>query len=353
MEAISGNNYEIWFMDYLDGRLDDGQLSQLLDFLEANPRLKEELQGLSGARLTLEEEKFPAIGSLYKTPSDIPGISSDDQLCIARMENDLAPAEVAAFDQRLENEPALSKRFSSFQFTKLRPDSILFPFKSNLRHKTRFMAPWVLTVVSAAAIVVLALILWPRSENGGSEMAGQTAKSSILDEPKDLTPATSVSTEPSKIIASVTRKRDPGAIKINEGSLIPGRDTIPMKSLSHKNPDIRISIPDPVRTPVVLASVFTYSALITIPDERYLTLPQYALQLFREKVLGADPVMVRKTRFTLWEVAGAGVDKINLLAGTEMKLNREYDASGQILAVSFNSRLLDVETPIRTPENKE
>jgi hypothetical protein len=87
---------------------------------------------------------------------------------------------------------------------------------------------------------------------------------------------------------------------------------------------------------------------LSIPSpEDVLTLPQLALQLFRSKVLGQDPGLVKKTRFSMWEVAGAGVDKINALAGTDMKLGREYDDNGQILAVSFNSRLLDVAAPVR------
>jgi len=83
-----------------------------------------------------------------------------------------------------------------------------------------------------------------------------------------------------------------------------------------------------------------------MPDDA-MTVPQYALQLFREKILGQDVKQVKKTRFSMWEVAGAGVNKINSIAGTQMKLNREYDSKGDLLAVSFNSRLLDVEAPVR------
>lgn len=353
MEAITGNNYEIWFLDYLDGRLDDGQLSQLLDFLEANPQLKEELQGITGVRLTIEEEKFPAIGSLLKSHSDIPGISADDRLCIARLENDLTAAEAAAFEERIHNEPALGRTYASFQFTKLRPEVLLFPYKADLRHKTRFLAPWVLTVVSTAAIVVLALILWPQGTQNVTDLPEQNGKTAIMEDHRDLAPAGPGYADPEKLIASVSRKKNPAANIDNPVTVVPVRDTVPINSLGKKNPDIRISMPDPVRTPVVFASVFANPSILAIPDEKYLTLPQYALQLFREKILGEDPVLVRRTRFSMWEVAGAGVDKINVLAGTEMKLNREYDASGQILAVSFNSRLLDVETPIRTPENNE
>jgi len=125
-----------------------------------------------------------------------------------------------------------------------------------------------------------------------------------------------------------------------------------MKSLTRKYPLSGPRIPDPMRTKVLYASNYPSAAFQTMPLEDALTVPQYALQLFREKILGQDPKQVRETRFSMWEVAGAGVNKINFLAGTQMKLNREYDLEGDIVAVSFNSRLLDVEAPIRAQEDK-
>jgi hypothetical protein len=98
----------------------------------------------------------------------------------------------------------------------------------------------------------------------------------------------------------------------------------------------------------MLASVSRPGTEPVVATGRALTIPQYALQLFRERILGEDRQLVKRTRFSMWEVAGAGVNKINDLTGTKMKLNREYDSKGDILAVSFNSRLIDVESPVKT-----
>jgi hypothetical protein len=128
----------------------------------------------------------------------------------------------------------------------------------------------------------------------------------------------------------------------------PVRESSPMTRITHKSTISGPRIPDPQSVRMLYASNFTLPGERPLTTDDALTLPQYALQLFREKVLGEERTLVRRTRFSLWEVAGAGVDKINSLAGTKMKLNREYDAKGDLLAVSFNSRLIDVESPVRS-----
>ncbi len=158
---------------------------------------------------------------------------------------------------------------------------------------------------------------------------------------------------PAKHIAAVERKKVP-ALQLNALAADSAvREFIPMHALTPASSPFQISIPDPMKTPVLFASIFPQPYISTLPDEEYLSLPQYALQVFREKVLGQDPMMVKKTRFSLWEVAGAGVSRINEIAGSDMKLNRAYDSNGEIVAVSFSSRLVDLETPVRLPANKQ
>jgi hypothetical protein len=64
-------------------------------------------------------------------------------------------------------------------------------------------------------------------------------------------------------------------------------------------------------------------------------------------VLGQDPDLVKQTRFSMWEVADAGINKISSIVGSDAQLNRQYNKDGSVVAVSFNSRLMDVEAPVR------
>ena len=334
MESLTRNNYEIWFLDYLDDQLSNDQLDTFLDFLELNPDLKEELRGVSEISLKAGDETVDIREILLKTPDDIPGISAIDQLCIARMENDLTPEEAEKFDARLTEDARLEKNYTAFRLTRLDPaDKVIYPFKKDLIKKTRTLTPWIITAVSAAAILVFALLVWPTEEESaaGSQQLAATsmpAKEVVIPaqaKPEAGTP--SLTTESAKSTST--------------------REAMPMNRLTHRTSIIGPKIPEPQSTKLLYAS--NYQPVIKIPaaSENILTLPQYALQLFREKILGEDRQLVRKTRFSMWEVAGAGVNGINSLAGTKMKLDREYDTDGTILAVSFNSKLVDVESPIR------
>ena len=61
---ITRDNYESFFMDYLEGNLEENLIDQFLDFLKQNPDLKEELHLFEEVSLPVEyivvqEKKSP------------------------------------------------------------------------------------------------------------------------------------------------------------------------------------------------------------------------------------------------------------------------------------------------------
>jgi len=353
MESLNINNYEIWFLDYLDGNLSNEQLDTLLDFLEQHPELKEELRSISGVCLVAGHETFSDKKSLLKDSSDIPGISSEDQLCIARMENDLAPEEARLFDARLDKDLNLLANYTAFCKTRLNPvDAVVFPDKGSLRKKTVFLSPWIITAISSAAVLFLVWFLWPhQQETDGPVVAKVEQPAAVVQsetrEPKletrDSKPETREAKPETRNPRRETRNPEPMTNQVQPVQ----RETMIMNPLASKAALAGPRIPDEYDIKLLYASNVRIPVIIPAQQEDALTIPQFALRLFREKILGQDRQQVKETQFSLWEVAGAGVNKFNSLAGTNMKLNREYDSKGDILAVSFNSRLLDVESPVR------
>jgi hypothetical protein len=370
-EDINRNNYETWFIDYLDGRLSDEQETMLQEFLRKNPDLKAELDGISGFSLSSPDgetmdDDFRS--RLLKTPEDIPGISTLDQLCIARMEDDLSEDGIRAFDARLAEDEKLEARYEAFRHTRLQADmEVVYPGKKDLLHKTRVLTPWIITAFSSAAILVLALILWPRyQEPAADRLAGVDAAGTEAPALKPDTTAAEPATKPSAVLPEpIAPARDlrlaaaEPARKVSRAKTyreaageapektVEQRHFVPMESLARSVRLTGVRIPEPQNDRLLLASAFPSGITSTTANEA-LTVPQYALRLFRERVLGEDRSVVKKTRFSVWEVAGAGVKKINDLAGTKMKLSREYDDQGDLLAISFNSKLVDIERPVRS-----
>ncbi len=212
---ITRENYEPFFLDYLEGNLEESMIDQFLDFLELNPDLKEELQLFDNIHLPEEQIAFSGKQHLYKSAPDEK--SAFEIKTIACMEGDLKEEERKSFETYLAGHPELQKEYELFGKTRLIADTgIKFPQKQKLYRKsgTTIVFNW---VARAAAVIVL---LWginslfqTESEKVGTNIIPEIA----LVEPQ-AKPA-EIKTEPEKIIQS-TEIAQNSAVKINRNPAI-------------------------------------------------------------------------------------------------------------------------------------
>jgi hypothetical protein len=130
---INRENYEIFFMDYLDGQLSSEQLEALDLFLENNPDLKEELEDLSGFKLKAGEHTFPDKALLKKTP-DLPEVNKDNiqAYLLHQLEGNLNKDERAKLTAFLTLHPNFSQEKEIWAQTKLSADESIKMDKSSL-----------------------------------------------------------------------------------------------------------------------------------------------------------------------------------------------------------------------------
>lgn len=153
--TITRDNYEPFFLDFLEGNLEEDQIDQFLDFLELNPDLKEELQLLENMTLPEEQVIFSGKERLYKSSDDVKSVTESKM--IAYLEGDLDSNERKSFESWLAGHPELKKEYEFFSKTRLIPDpTVKYPEKRNLYRKSgnKIILTW---VVRAAAVIVL---LW-------------------------------------------------------------------------------------------------------------------------------------------------------------------------------------------------
>ena len=98
---ISRENYESFFLDYLEGKLKESQIDEFLDFLEQNQDLKDELHQFENIHLLEEQIIFTDKGKLYKSVSDQTVIHENK--LVAFMEGDLEREERQGFETYLAN----------------------------------------------------------------------------------------------------------------------------------------------------------------------------------------------------------------------------------------------------------
>jgi hypothetical protein len=162
---ISRDNYEPFFLDFLEGNLKVDQIDQFLDFLNQNPDLKEELQLFESVNLPEEEFIFSGKMQLYRRIADQK--SETENRVIAYLEGDLSSEDQILFQQELASHPELKKEYDLFDKTRLIADTrITYSGKRNLHRKsgTVKVMNWV-TRVAAVMVLVWGITSLFQSEN--------------------------------------------------------------------------------------------------------------------------------------------------------------------------------------------
>lgn len=163
MTRINRNNYEVFFVDYLDKTLDPETLVEVETFLKENPDLENELAGLNSVSIPEELRSCPDKQLLYKSNYDEK--ESFQNACVASIEGDLSSVEKNHFEQFLRQHPELNNEVLLFSKTKLEPDrSIVFGNKNLLYHHSIRTITWYKIAAVAAtltAIVAIAGLVGP------------------------------------------------------------------------------------------------------------------------------------------------------------------------------------------------
>ena len=135
---INRNNYEIWFLDYYEGRLSREQVAALMAFLELHYDLKEEFDNFENISLPPAKDiVFDAKDSLKKIPViTVGGINEKnyEEFFIGEMEGDLSKEQSEQLVTFLKKNPSLKKEYDLFGKTKIAPDeTIKFNAKQSLK----------------------------------------------------------------------------------------------------------------------------------------------------------------------------------------------------------------------------
>ncbi len=181
---INTGNYEVFIIDYLDGKLGTVETAQLLLFLENNPRLKEEFDDLKTMTVTPPLTESFGFNESLKQPFDADAINltadNYQHYFIASVEGDLSSAGRDQINQFLNEHPELVSEYKLYNLTKLVPDiKVRYP-----EHKTLIVAPkrvymrYYYTSAIAASMLLL-ITIWLRMTPGTDNKLNDTLRHSI------------------------------------------------------------------------------------------------------------------------------------------------------------------------------
>jgi hypothetical protein len=158
---INRNNYEQYFIDHMDGRLDASLIVEFNHFLDLNPDLKAELESFENIDVNIDESfTFSEKDSLKKevilSTTHI-NVANFENYFIASFEGDLSEVEQVELSSFLNLNPALQSQFDLFGISKASFDaSITFADKKSLKkYPLLILRNWYKPIGIAASLILL------------------------------------------------------------------------------------------------------------------------------------------------------------------------------------------------------
>jgi hypothetical protein len=157
---ITRENYEIWFLDFMEGRLNRQETEEVRTFMSQHPDLADEMENIVPPLFSDPEMHFPGKEKLKKDQFEDPEIL--EHSIIARMEGDLNEAENYSLDAWLTHHPEKRQLVKLYENTRLKPDlDLVFPDKAKLKKKSTLRVVWIRVASIAAVLLMLFFLFQP------------------------------------------------------------------------------------------------------------------------------------------------------------------------------------------------
>lgn len=350
MNNITLDNYEAFFLDYQEGKLNSEQLSELSLFLVLHPELKAELKDYSEIQLQPPAKTFTKKTQLKKFSFDEIQVNSSnfEDFCIANLEKILSPEKTKELQKFYKSNPDFQKDFEVYQKLVLVPDKHLqYLAKKDLYHKTVVPVNYYrvgITIASIAAGVALLLGFYLYLSTSQQNINSSKSENlTVLTQPKN-----EVKT-PYQPKIQIKDKIKP-SIKIRSVKTSDSVETIIAEAQDHmaveRDSSIKVSIPA-CHLEGMQLSFNNLKEMNAEPTLQARTNAEYSIYStankvisdVEEKIASIDLNNERK-KFSLIKIAQAGIKGINKITDSNMTLTEKTDSTGNVLALTFESRLI-------------
>ena len=331
---INRENYETYFIDYLDGQLPVEQIDDLIEFLRSNPDLAEELKGLDSVKLIPAEKPNHKWDHLKKT--DVDRIPEFDMQCIRFIEDEMGVPEKEQFLNSVNQSVEKKRTLGLFQMTRFTADpNEKYEAKNRLKKK---LVPMYTYWVAAAAVWILAIVFWfstPRSVQLQPEVVVQSRPEPIplqVEEPKPelivVKPIFKSIQEP------ILEKNVDNDVNVAEKEPVRSEE-VPAFMASRKAGLIEIPF-----SPVELAVGTTVTRLNTKDYSLHRNMPQ----------LLADEINSFEPRTKLNQLTDRLLGSIKRMSNDQF--DYENDGNGKVTKIEFSSKLLAFSVPIGSGDDE-
>lgn len=348
---ITINNYEAYFLDYLEGNLNSEQLSELSLFLSLHPELTCELESAKIIPLPNDDHIYQYKNSLKKLDFESSTISNNnfDDFCIAYYETILTPEKAQELITFSNKNNTYKTRFKSFKDLKLKPQlSIQFGQKRKLYHKAihpNFISSYILRIGTVAALITVIMIILIETNTGDPK---KTLTNVIPKPPAKI--------ERSHVVDADAPKKEEQKSKEHFKSIFiaklkkENKDTSDYPGLHRTHRDDEslalLNVPEikPIENPLTLKikpyEPSSESLKISEDNTRLNSTAETAWEKLKKEVVNFDHFKDSRGNLSLIKLVEAGVTGISKITESNMSVKEKTDSTGKVTAYSFNSDVI-------------
>ncbi len=354
---ITRKNYEAYFVDYLEGKLDENLVNHFLEFLQENPDLKQELKLFESASVVPDDTTFSKKEKLYKEKLDLE--DEFNSAAVDRIEGNISPKGKRELDVYLSKHPEKEEDLRLFSHTILKADeNIRFAKKDKLYRKSgrKVVLYWTGRV---AAILILALAIFSLIDRNDltlapeNQMAGveeKTGEKEVIPKEKQTQEPTqaeelAASTQPAKdapvkkVIVKpehkqvTPEKKESKSIRENHLGRLEEKEMVAER--------IPVEIPEQMRTLTASINVQQPRA-----DLGIMTLVYPPLETDDEHLLTDN----LKGKISLSKITKAGLNIVTSISNE--RFTYETNNDGKVTEYNYESRLLAFSIPSSKPDKE-
>jgi hypothetical protein len=338
---ITSENYESFFIDYIEGNLPESMIDQFLDFLNQNPDLKEELHLFEEVNLLEEQVVFQEKEQLYKSAAD--ESHRLETSVVAYMEGDMGVNENKIFEAYLAVHPELKKEYDLFGKTRLIPDSkIIFPEKRKL-HRKSGIAIGMAWMARAAAVLVLVWGINSVIQTQNTQGLGKRKQELAEVSPKPVSTIKEAGSGKSNQVTSFSmRNKSEKAKTIQEQTKVEPEEKLPLQSDSTDRDLTALAQINPISVKLDQGSTESQLAFSHPVNLERINEPKNIMSVeeflaYRAKKVGKEGL------FSAQRIARLGLNLASEISGKRIGYKMK---DGKITSVGFESKLMAFSIPL-------
>ena len=355
---IKRENYEIWAIDYLEGKLSTSEIALLMAFLADNPDLADELDNIRDNQIIPDSKVASTNFNFLKKKFGDISLDSHcfEEFCIAYHEGDLNNEDQEKLMEYIGLDTSKQKLFETYKNLRVQPnESIVFQNKAALKKTAIIPTVWtrkriiqLSSSIAAAALVLFALNYSYIGMFDSTNTLTNTAQLSNKLVKQDSIQSIHVNPEIISMVNKYTTTinvpvEDDKPILISQRLIKEVVDTSEWLDIFIPISRIEInSIPTNNNEPAIVFNRSNYSSYYRQTKK---TLPERTIKSIQQN---GQLLIAKAGKLTLDNMLRKGVDGINQVVETDLQYNSEIDDDGRIIAFALSSERFNIKRKLRS-----